>query len=293
MKRYGGHSMVADLKRVLVCTPETGGWGDARAADRWEKLGYRHRPDLETAAEQHRKLTEILEANGVEVIALPAGPGLSMDAVYAHDASFMTDFGAIVMDMGKLTRGAEAGHQEKFYEALDIPIFGIIEPPGTTEAGDMVWLDEKTLLVGRGFRTSEFGIEQLHAFFHPKGVEVISAHLPYGSGPSTCLHLMSLMSVLDERTVLVDKEWLSVPTVELVEGYEFQMIDIDTSERDTMACNVLALGGKRLVALEENPKTNTRLREHGFRVETFPGSELCQNGGGGPTCLTRPLLRET
>lgn len=291
MKLFGGHSMTADLKRVLVCRPETAGWGGAKAAERWEELGYHHRPNLDTAAEQHRKLTTILEANGVEVIALPAGPGLTLDAVYAHDASFMTDYGAIVMDMGRLTRGAESDHHEKFYETLDIPIFGIIEPPGTTEAGDMVWLDEKTLLVGRGFRTSAFGVEQLHAFLHPKGIEVISAHLPYGSGPRTCLHLMSLMSILDEKVVLVDREWLSVPTVELLADDEFRMIDIDTSERDTMACNVLALGGKRLVALEENPKTNARLREHGFQVETFPGSELCQNGGGGPTCLTRPLLR--
>jgi N-dimethylarginine dimethylaminohydrolase len=103
---------------------------------------------------------------------------------------------------------------------------------------------------------------------------------------------MSLLSVLDEKIVLVDRQWLSVPSVELLIDEEFQMIDIDASERDTMACNVLALGGKRLVALEENPKTNARLREHGFQVETFPGSELCQNGGGGPTCLTRPLLRD-
>jgi N-dimethylarginine dimethylaminohydrolase len=292
MKRFGGHSMAADLKRVLVCSPETAGWGDAKAADRWEELGYHHRPELETAADQHRKLVEILEKNGVEVITLPASPRLTLDGVYAHDASFMTDFGAIVMDMGKATRGGESDHHEKFFASLEIPIFGVVEPPGTTEAGDIIWLDETTLLVGRGFRTSEFGIEQLHAFLHPKGIEVISAHLPYGAGPRTCLHLMSLMSMLDEKTVLVDREWLSVPTMELLELDEFEMIDIDTSERDTMACNVLALGSKRLVALEENPKTNARLRDHGFQVETFPGSELCQNGGGGPTCLTRPLLRE-
>ena len=204
MKRYGGHSMTADLKRVLVCSPETAGWGRAEVADRWEEFGYLHRPELETAAEQHRKLVEILEANGVEVIALPAAPGLLLDAVYAHDPSFMTDYGAIVMDMGKLSRGAEPSNHEEFYGTLDIPIFGVIEHPGSTEAGDIVWLDEKTLLVGRGFRTSEFGIEQLHAFLHSKGIEVISAHLPYGAGPHTCLHLMSLMSMLDEVDESID-----------------------------------------------------------------------------------------
>jgi len=55
---------------------------------------------------------------------------------------------------------------------------------------------------------------------------------------------------------------------------------------------VLSLGDKRLLAMEENPGTNARLRRAGFEVRTFPGGELCINGSGGPTCLTRPLLRD-
>jgi N-dimethylarginine dimethylaminohydrolase len=103
--------------------------------------------------------------------------------------------------------------------------------------------------------------------------------------------LMSLLSMLDERTILVDLPWLAVETVELLKARGFRMIQIDYSERETLACNVLALGKKRLIALEENSKTNQRMRDAGFDVRTFPGSEICVNGGGGPTCLTRPLLR--
>jgi N-dimethylarginine dimethylaminohydrolase len=125
----------------------------------------------------------------------------------------------------------------------------------------------------------------------PKEIEVISAPLPYGLGPGTCLHLMSLMSMLDETTILVDLPWLAVETVELLEARGFNFVEIDSSERDTLACNVLALGQRRLLAIEENRKTNERLRRARFDVRTFPGNELCINGGGGPTCLTRPLLR--
>jgi len=100
-----------------------------------------------------------------------------------------------------------------------------------------------------------------------------------------------LMSLLDEHTVLVDLPWLAVETVELLRGRGFRFIEIDSSERDTLACNVLALGKNRLLAIEENHKTNARLRDAGFDVRTFPGSELCINGSGGPTCLTRPLFR--
>jgi N-dimethylarginine dimethylaminohydrolase len=163
--------------------------------------------------------------------------------------------------------------------------------PGTTEAGDMVWLDSETLLIGHGYRSNAAGIQQMRDLLAPKGVEVLSAPLPYGTGPSACLHLMSLMSLLDEHTMLVDLPWLAVETVELLKSRGFNFIEIDASERDTLACNVLGMGNNRLLAIAENSKTNIRLREAGFDVRTFSGNELCVNGGGGPTCLTRPLLR--
>jgi len=156
----------------------------------------------------------------------------------------------------------------------------------------MVWLDPRTLLVGRGYRTNAAGIEQMRGLLEPKGVSVLSAPLPHGAGPATCLHLMSLLSMLDEKTVLLDRSWLAVETMELLESHGFTQIEIDHTERDQLACNVLALGGGRLLALAENQKTNRRLRDAGFDVRTFAGSELCLNGSGGPTCLTRPLLRD-
>ncbi len=163
---------------------------------------------------------------------------------------------------------------------------------GVSESGDIVWLDSRTLLIGDGYRTNKAGIEQIRSLLSSKNVEVLSAPLPYGPGPSACLHLMSLMSMLDEQTILVDLPWLAVETVELLKGRGFRLIEIEYSERETLACNVLALGQKRVIALEENAKTNQRMREAGFDVRTFPGSEICINGAGGPTCLTRPLLRK-
>jgi N-dimethylarginine dimethylaminohydrolase len=154
-----------------------------------------------------------------------------------------------------------------------------------------VWLDSKTLLIGHGYRTNAAGIQQVRELLAAKGVGVISAPLPYGPGPSACLHLMSLISLLDEQTALVDLPWLAVETVELLQSRGFRLIEIEYSERDALACNVLALGQKRLLAIEENRKTNDRLRDAGFDVRTFPGSEICINGSGGPTCLTRPVHR--
>ena len=287
---YNGHSMVGQLHRVLVCSPRNAGW-DRNGASRWRELGFHHRPDFAVAQRQHEALCHQLEAAGAEVVHLPPAPDLSLDAVFAHDASLATDFGIVLMHPGKSTRIQEVAHHREFCQGLGIPVFGEILAPATSEGGDILWLNPETLLVGRGFRTNQWGIAHLRALFAPQGVEVISAPLPYGSGPSACLHLMSLISLLDEETAIVDLPYLAVESVDLLRARGCRFIEIDPSERDTLACNVLALGRKRLLALEENPKTNDRLRAAGFDVRTFPGSELCINGSGGPTCLTRPLLR--
>jgi N-dimethylarginine dimethylaminohydrolase len=283
-----GHSMVGELLRVMVCSPRSAGWA---APDQWRELGFLHAPDFNAAQAQHDELCRQLKAAGAEVLAMPAAPDLTLDAVYAHDPSVATDYGVIIMTPGKANRVPEALRQREFYQASGIPVLGEIEPPGTTEAGDMLWLDEKTVLIGHGYRTNASGIAQMRELLAPKGVEVLSAPLPYGSGPSACLHLMSLISLLDEQTALVDLPWLAVETVELLKARGYRFIEIDYTERDTLACNVLSLGRKRLLALEENRKTNERMRQAGFDVRSFHGSELCVNGGGGPTCLTRPLLR--
>ena len=288
---FNGHSMVGRLQRVLVCSPRSAGWDQPASAERWQELGFFHSPDFATAQAQHDHLCRQLEASGAEVFHLPAASDLSLDAVYTHDPSLASDYGLIVLHPGKPNRIPEAQQHAEFCRSLGIPELGQIQPPGKTEAGDMVWLDSTTLLIGQGYRTNAAGIAQMRALLQPRGIEVISAPLPHGTGPSACLHLMSLISLLDEQTALVDLPWLAVETVELLQSRAYQFVEIEYSERDTLACNVLSLGDKRLLALEENQKTNQKLRQAGFDVRTFPGSELCINGGGGPTCLTRPLLR--
>jgi N-dimethylarginine dimethylaminohydrolase len=290
-ENFNGHSMTGELRRVMVCPPGNAGWDISGKAAAWQELGFQHAPDFAAASSQHEILCRILSESGAEVVCLPPSESLTIDAVYAHDASLATDRGLVLMKPGKENRVAEAQAHASFCGLLGIPIFGEIGLPGTSESGDIVWLDSRTLLIGHGYRTNQAGIEQMRALLSSRNVEVLSAPLPYGPGPSACLHLMSLMSMLDERTILVDLPWLAVETVELLKGRGFRLIEIEYSERATLACNVLSLGRKRLIAIAENAKTNQIMRDAGFDVRTFPGSEICINGSGGPTCLTRPLLR--
>jgi N-dimethylarginine dimethylaminohydrolase len=298
-EKFNGHSMTGELLRVMVCSPASAGWNVPRKAAAWQELGFQHAPDFVLAQNQHEVLREMLRESGAEVVCLPPAESLTLDAVYAHDASLATDDGLVLMNPGKKNRAGEAQAHANFCAQLGIPVLAEIKQPGNSESGDIVWLDSRTLLIGDGYRTNKAGIEQLQSLLSSKdnpndsarNIEVLSAPLPYGPGPSACLHLMSLMSLLDEQTILVDLPWLAVETVELLRARGFRLIEIEYSERDTLACNVLSLGKQRLIALQENVKTNQVMRAAGFDVRTFPGSEICINGAGGPTCLTRPLLR--
>lgn len=283
--------MVEPLLRVLVCSPLAAGWNEAACAAQWKELGYLHALDYRTAQWEHNALVQVLTGAGAEVCFLPGASAQGLDAVYTHDASLITDSGAICLCMGKPQRTDEPALHRSWYESAGIPVLGEIEAPGIAEAGDIVWLDAATLLVGRGYRTNASGIAQLRSMLTACGITVLAAPLPHGNGPETCLHLMSLLSMLNERTALVDLSWLAVETVELLRFRGFRLIEMDCSERLSLACNVLALGKDTLLAFEENRSTNLRLQEAGFRVLTLSGGEIGINGGGGPTCLTRPVLR--
>jgi N-dimethylarginine dimethylaminohydrolase len=291
-RSFGDQSMFAPLRKVLICSPRQAGWSDPALASRWRELGYLHEPEPGAAAEQHDLLVAHLREWGAEVIQLTDAGGLSLDTAYTRDPSLVTEHGAICLRMGKSQRSGEPERHRAWYEAAGIPVLGEIREPGTVECGDLLWLDRKTLLAGRTYRTNAAGIDQLRALLGPKGLEVISAPVPHGEGPGVCLHFMSLVSILDERVALVDLPLMAVETVDLLRRMEFTFIEIDPAERVTMAANVLSLGNRRLLAIHENARTNDRMREHGFDVRTFPGTEICQNGGGGPTCLTQPVLRE-
>ena len=281
--------MCGKLVRTLLIGPRFVGWN---AGASWRELGYLHPPAESLAIRQHDRIRSLLFARRVDIVEPDAPlPGLTPDAVYCHDASFPSRRGMILMRMGKENRSGEPAAHARIYEGQGIPVIGAVEAPGLAEGGDLVWLDERTLLAGEGFRTNAAGIAQLGGILAEDGVEVISVPLPFGDGPHCCLHLMSLISVLDRRTMVADLRFLGVPTVEMLKERGFGFVPIVEDERPTMAANVLALEERTLLAIAANRGTNARLRDAGFEVLTYEGGEISHNGSGGPTCLTRPLVR--
>ena len=281
---YGGQSMVAPLRRVLVRPPDA-----EIATTRWREYGWRAAPDPGALAAEHEALCAALRAAGADVVVgttpVPGDP----DAVYAFDPAIVGDRGAILLRPGKEGRRGEPDAIARDLEAAGVPIAARLEAPALAEGGDTLWLDETTLLVGLGYRTNEAGADALRAAL--PGVDVLAFDLPHWHGRGKVLHLLSLISPVDRNLALVHLPPLPTRLVELLEARGTAFVEVEPDELDSLGCNVLALAPRVVLALAGNPKTRRRLEAAGVEVRTFPGDDLCRKGDGGPTCLTRPLLR--
>ncbi len=286
MPTYGSQSMYAPLRRVLVKRPdEAFGKADPVA---WH---YTARPDLAAAQQEHDDLVALLRKGGAEVIYHEeAQPGRA-DAIFTFDPALVTDHGAILLSMGKERRRGEEAAMGRTFEALGIPILARLQGEARAEGGDLLWVDHDTLAVGLGFRTNAEGLRQLREALQPIGVQVIPVELPYYLGPEACLHLLSLISIVDERLAVVYPALLAVSFWQELQRRGFTIIEVPEEEFLTMGPNVLALGPKRCVMLEGSPITQQGLLDAGCQVWTYRGNEISLKAEGGATCLTRPILR--
>jgi N-dimethylarginine dimethylaminohydrolase len=283
--------MIGPLRAVIVKRPEQAFRSAGAIESEWNELGFTRPPNLEIAVQEHRQLVSLLEGAGARVSYLPEDPLTNLDSIYVRDPVLITDSGAVILQTGKVARRGEGPAMEDALRGLGVPILGAIEGGATAEAGDMIWLDSQTLLVGRGFRTNQAGIEWLSLLMRPLDVTVIPVPLPYWTGPEDVLHLMSFISLLDADLAVVYRRLLPVPLYELLVERGIALVDVPEQEYLSLGCNVLAVAPRRLVMVSGNPITRSRLEAVGCTISEFQGKEICIPGAGGPTCLTRPLSR--
>ncbi len=288
---FGVESMVAPLRRVLLKHARTAFRDASHVAASWRGLAYAGCPDLELAIRQYDAFLDLIRAEVPLVEFLEADAGTSLDSIYAYDPVIVTVRGAIRCRMGKPERCGEPDVTRAYLEAAGIPTLGRIEPPGTLEAGDVVWLGPGTVAVGRGYRTNDEGVRQLRRLLEPIVSDFIAVPLPHWRGPGACLHLASLISPVDVDLAVTYSRALPVFMREWLIERGYTLLDVPDDEHGTLACNVLALAPRRCVMVAGNPVTRRLLAEAGATVIEYEGSEISLKGSGGPTCLTRPLLR--
>jgi len=287
---FGSFNNWGRLKRVAIRDIDAGFVSDTKIDAEWKDLNYHSRPNLGLARKQYEALERAIRNAGADVIKLPADPALTLDSIYTHDALVVTPRGLVMPRMGKMQRRKEAEVNGSALAKLGFPIAGLIGGEGKLEGGDLVWLDEHTLLAGVGYRTNQEGLRQLSSLMG-KSVEILSFDMPHYKGKSDVFHLMSCLSPLDKDLAVVYPPLMAARLVECLESRSIKFVEVPQNEFDSMGCNVLALGPRHALMVDGNPETKRRMEAAGVKVEIYEGSEISRKGEGGPTCLTRPLVR--
>jgi len=285
------HSEYLKLDSVYIKTAKDAFQSDNVLENQWLALNYLSKPDFSLALKEYENFEAIFKNNTIKVHHFPSNENVKMDAIYCRDASIATDFGVVICNMGKEGRRNEPEAQLEEYQKQSISVLGVITSPGTLEGGDVAWLDDKTLAVGRTYRTNDEGIKQLKKLLEPNGVSVIVADLPHYKGQEDVFHLMSILSPVDSDLAVVYSPLMPIRFRNELLERGFNLIEVPEEEFDSMGCNVLAISPRNCVMVAGNPKTKKLLEAAGCKVTTYLGNEISVKGGGGPTCLTRPLAR--
>lgn len=281
-KLYGCESMTGELRRVLVRAPRAEDLGG------WQGCNWRAEPDRAGIVREHEALCSILEQAGAEVVLAESQAQANPDAIYTFDPALVSGEGAILLNPGKECRRAEPAALGEDFERAGISVAGRLGEGEHAEGGDLIRLDERTLLAGRGYRTNDAGIAALRKLL--PDVDVIAYDLPHWHGRDEVMHLLSLLSPLATDLVVAYPPLLPTRLAELLEEREIEIVAVPDDEFETMGSNVLALAPRVALAVDGNSETRKRLERAGVEVEVYEGTELSK-GDGGPTCLTQPLSR--
>ncbi len=278
------------LKSVLLKHVNEAFQSDLKIKEQSQSLNYNNEPDLVKAKEEYEAFVELLQSFNVELKFLPGNDETSLDSIYVRDASIATENGMIICNMGKPQRSTETEYHNKYFISSNIPVNGVINSPGTIEGGDVAWIDETTLAVGRGYRTNDAGIEQLRTLIQDEA-ELLVYHLPHYKGPSDVFHLMSVCSPVDKDLAVVYSSLMPVPMREELLRRGIELVEVPDEEFESIGCNVLTVAPRECIVVNGNPITKSRLEAAGANVHVYNGDEISKKGNGGPTCLTRPLIR--
>jgi N-dimethylarginine dimethylaminohydrolase len=285
------HSETGKIKSLFIKNVRKAFINDAHIEAYWKDLNYIGKPDFNNALTEYASFQSALEIHNAEIFYFPEDPAVNMDSIYCRDASIPTNKGMIICNMGKAARMNEPLAEKKAFLANGIPVLGTITTPGTLEGGDVAWLDEHILAVGRTYRTNQEGIEQLTSLLQPLDVEVITVPLPHFKGPEDVFHLMSVLSPVDTDLAVVYSPLMPIVFRDFLLERGYHLVEVPAEEFESMGCNVLAIAPRECLVVDGNPKTKAALEIAGCKVTVYKGNDISVKGGGGPTCLTRPINR--
>lgn len=288
---YGCQSMIGQIESILLKHPEDAFVSQENLKNKYQEFNYIGCPNYKKVLEEYETFESFIKQHVKDIHYLPQNDNTGLDSIYTHDTLKITHRGAIYFPMGKKLREGEPTATRIYLESIGVPTLGLIEGAGKMEGGDVVWIDEKTIAVGRGYRTNDEGIRQLKEIVKGFIDDVIVVHMPHGDGEDACLHLMSIISLVDKDLAVVYSKYMPVFFREYLINRGIKLIEVPDEEYDYLGSNVLAIAPRKCLVLKGNPITKERLIKEGAQVYEYEGHELSFKGTGGPTCLTCPIYR--
>jgi len=285
------HSEYLKLASVYLKSAKNSFLSEEELLEHLETFQYLSKPNFKKSLDEYAAFQSFFREKNISTCFFPINKKTKIDSIYCRDASIATDFGIIICNMGKQGRIHEPYAQLEAYKINNVNILGEIKFPGALEGGDVAWLDQNTLAVGHTYRTNEEGISQLKGLLQPKGIEIIVVELPHYKGKSDVFHLMSILSPVDKNLAVVYSPLMPIKFRNELLERGFQLIEVPEQEFDSMGCNVLAIAPRDCLMVAGNPITRKLLEDAGVSVHIYEGNEISVKGGGGPTCLTRPIDR--
>jgi N-dimethylarginine dimethylaminohydrolase len=291
-KMYGCQSMTNKIRTILIKKPDDAFISQEHIDLEWERYNYVQAPEYQKVIEEYNVFESVLREHVETILYLPQSELVGLDSIYTHDSLKITSKGAIYFNTGKVLRQKESFEAQKTLEGCAIPTLGRICAPGLMEGGDVVWLSQKTVAIGLGYRTNMAGIEQFKELTKGLIDEYILVPMPHADGEDECLHLMSLISMVSDKLAVVYSKYMPVFFRQLLLERGIQLLEVDDQEYANLGSNVLALAPNNCLIMEGNPKIKQALMDAGCQVHTYPGENLSFYGTGGPTCLTCPVWRD-
>ena len=275
---------------VAIRSPLQSFMDEEKLSKEWEPLRFHAKPDFKESIDEFNYFRSLLTDDGIKIIDLPSSNLLTIDSIYTRDSILISKQGLILCNMGRSSRTPEAIENFKTLSSKGYEIAGQIKAPGTLEGGDFIWIDNNHAAVGLGPRTNAEGINQLKKILGPE-VNLHIVNLPDPDHPDDVLHLMSIISPLDEDLALIYKPLMPETFISWLSNLGIKFVEVSDTEYNLMGCNILATSPRSIIMLEDLPKVRLELEHAGCKIRSYKGHEISRKGEGGPTCLTRPLKR--
>ncbi len=271
------------LRKVLLCPPA---YFDFRPINEITRkvLAEGERADLEAVKREHEGFAQAYRDAGVEVVLIEPDPDLPY-MVYARDFGACVAEGVLIGSFREPVRQGEDLLYERRLRELGMPVVGRVSK-GFFEGGDFWFLDEATIAHGVVARSDWEGVRAAAAILEPLGYTVVGVQLP-----SRNLHLDMAFNIVAPGVAVCAVEQMPGFFLRMLEKRRFELIDVPSEGVFKHHCNIQCLGEERVLTFAGNTSVNERLTALGLTVITPELTQILK-GGGGPHCMTFPLLRD-